>query len=131
MRRIADTNILIRYLVCDNEELAEKAREIISKGVEILPEEISEALYVLTSKTLYNVPRKKASEILIDLLDEVIVEKENDVREALKIYGETKLDYVDCLLIAVTLSENADVISFDKKLNNELIRRKKQLCKEF
>ena len=124
MRKIADTNILIRYLVCDSRELAEKARDIISEGVEILPEEIPEALYVLTSKVLYDIPRREASKILIDLLDDVTVEREEEIRSALAIYGETRLDYVDCLIIANALSEGAEVISFDRKLNSELKKRR-------
>lgn len=124
MRRIADTNILVRYLTGDDETATAKAMEIIGRGVEILPEEIPEALYVLTSKVLYNIPRKAAVEALQELLDEITVEKKEVIRQALEIYGETKLDYIDCLLIATAVSEGADVLSFDRKLNNELGRRR-------
>ena len=123
MRRIADTNNLVRYLTGDDEKSAAEAKEIIRNGIEIIPETIPEILYVLTSKSLYAIPRMAASEAIIVLLDEISVEKKETIIQALIIYSETKLDYVDCLLIAEGLSANTEIISFDKKLMNEMKRR--------
>ena len=123
MRRIADTNILVRYLTGDDEKAAAKATEIIRKGVEIVPETIPETLYVLTSKALYAIPRPAAAEAILTLLDEISVERKEAIRIALGIYSETRLDYVDCLLIAEGLSQNTEIISFDRKLLNEMKRR--------
>ena len=124
MRRIADTNILVRYLTWDDEKAAVKAMEIIKEGVEVLPETISEVLYVLTSKTLYAIPRNVVAETIEKLLDEISIDRKESIRQALRIYEETKLDYVDCLLIAEGLSSGTEVISFDRKLINELKRRR-------
>ena len=124
MRRIADTNILVRYLTWDDEKAAVKAMEIIKEGVEVLPETISEVLYVLTSKTLYAIPRIVVAETIEKLLDEISIDRKESIRQALRIYEETKLDYVDCLLIAEGLSSGTEVISFDRKLINELKRRR-------
>ena len=123
MRRIADKNILVRYLTGDDEKAAAKATEIIRKGVEIVPETIPETLYVLTSKALYAIPRPAAAEAILTLLDEISVERKEAIRIALGIYSETRLDYVDCLLIAEGLSPNTEIISFDRKLLNEMKRR--------
>ena len=100
MRRIADTNILVHYLTWDDEKAAVKAMEIIKEGVEVLPETISEVLYVLTSKTLYAIPRNVVAGTIEKLLDEISIDRKESIRQALRIYEETKLDYVDCLLIA-------------------------------
>ena len=124
MRRIADTNILVRYLTWDDEKAAVKAMEIIKEGVEVLPETISEVLYVLTSKPLYAIPRNVVAETIEKLLDEISIDRKESIRQALRIYEETKLDYVDCLLIAEGLSSGTEVISFDRKLINELKRRR-------
>lgn len=124
MRRIADTNILVHYLTWDDEKAAVKAMEIIKEGVEVLPETISEVLYVLTSKTLYAIPRNIVAETIEKLLDEISIDRKESIRQALRIYEETKLDYVDCLLIAEGLSSGTEVISFDRKLINELKRRR-------
>lgn len=123
MRRIADTNILVRYLTGDDAKAAAKATEIIRNGVEVIPETIPEVLYVLTSNVLYAIPRLNAAEAVIDLLDDISIDREIIIRKALNIYGETMLDYVDCLLIAEGLSADTEIVSFDRKLLNELQRR--------
>ena len=123
MRRIADTNILVRYLTGDDAKAAAKATEIIRNGVEVIPETIPEVLYVLTSNVLYAIPRMNAAEAVIALLDDISIDREIIIREALNIYGETRLDYVDCLLIAEGLSADTEIVSFDRKLLNELQRR--------
>lgn len=123
MRRIADTNILVRYLTGDDAKAAAKATEIIRNGVEVIPETISEVLYVLTSKILYAIPRPDAAKAIIVLLDDISIDRETTIRNALNIFGETRLDYVDCLLIAEGLSADTEIMSFDRKLLNELKRR--------
>ena len=123
MRRIADTNILVRYLTGDDAKAAAKATEIIRNGVEVIPETISEVLYVLTSKILYAIPRPDAAKAIIALLDDISIDRETTIRNALNIFGETRLDYVDCLLIAEGLSADTEIVSFDRKLLNELKRR--------
>ncbi len=123
MRRIADTNILVRYLTGDDAKAAAKATEIIRNGVEVIPETIPEVLYVLTSKILYAIPRPDAAKAIIALLDDISIDRETTIRNALNIFGETRLDYVDCLLIAEGLSADTEIMSFDRKLLNELKRR--------
>lgn len=123
MRRIADTNILVRYLTEDDAKAVAKATEIIRNGVEVVPETIPEVLYVLTSKILYAIPRPDAAKAIIALLDDISIDRETTIRNALNIFGETRLDYVDCLLIAEGLSADTEIMSFDRKLLNELKRR--------
>ena len=123
MRRIADTNILVRYLTRDDEKAADKAAEIIRGGVEILPETVPELVYVLTSRGLYGMPRTVVAESVEALLDEVTVDRKNVIKHALKIYQDTRLDFVDCLLIAEGTAADTEVYSFDRKLLNELKRR--------
>lgn len=123
MRRIADTNILVRYLTGDDAKAAAKATEIIRNGVEVIPETIPEVLYVLTSKILYAIPRPDAAKAIIALLNDISIDRETTIRNALNIFGETRLDYVDCLLIAEGLSADTEIMSFDRKLLNELKRR--------
>lgn len=38
----------------------------------------------------------------------------------MKIFEESSLDFVDCILIAYNKVENIEIFSFDKKLNNKL-----------
>lgn len=77
---------------------------------------------MLTSKTLYAIPRLAATKAMLTLLDDITIKKKETIRQALKIYGETKLDYVDCLLITEGLS-GTEILSFNRKLQYEMKRR--------
>ena len=46
---------------------------------------------------------------------------------AIKIFAETKLDFVDCILAAYNNIENFEVFTFDKDLNKILKREEQQL----
>ena len=127
MRRIADTNILVRCLTGDDEKAEAKATEIIKSGVEILPETVPELIYVLTSGNLYGMPRTAVAKTLSVMLNEVSVERKSVIRQALEIYGGTKLDYVDCLLIAEGSAPDVEVLSFDRKLLNEMRRMRSRI----
>lgn len=55
-----DTNVILRYLLNDVPDQAEKVAQIIENGVKSYPEIIAEVVYVLVK--LYTVPRKKIYE---------------------------------------------------------------------
>ena len=95
----------------------------IPSGAKDVPETIPEILYVLTSRTLYAIPRLAAAAAVLTLLDDISVEREKIIRQALNIYRETRLDYVNCLLIAEGLVPDTEIISFDRKLLKEMKRR--------
>lgn len=118
---IIDTNIILRYLLQDNEELSKKAIEIIDNNEIFIPTEvIVEASYVL--KKVYNVENKKiyeAIKLLIDMED-IKFENKETIALAFKTYSEKNLDIVDCMLFAYNKNENYDIKTFDKKLNKLL-----------
>ncbi len=68
---------------------------------------------------VYKVDRSTISATLLAVLQEVDVEKKNVIEEALRIYGELNLDYVDCLFLSGYALEERDFFSFDKKLMNK------------
>ncbi len=112
-----DTNILMRYLLNDIPEQASRAAEIIADSAQIYPEVIPEAVYVLFK--IYGIPRKAVANTLIAVLDEISVERKEHIRKALKLFGETKLDYIDCLHLAGYSFSGDDFFSFDRKLINK------------
>jgi len=57
---------------------------------------------------------------LIDFLDEVSVDNQEAICEALSLFSETSLDFVDCILIARHRVLGDEIASFDKKLNKML-----------
>jgi predicted nucleic-acid-binding protein len=120
-RKIVDANIILRCLLNDNKELAEKAREIIKFNIVEIPIEVlSEVVYVL-SKT-YMIDRKEIKVEIKNFFDNIIctIPHRNAVFNGLEIFAETKLDFVDCILIGYKNFENAEVFTFDKKLKKLL-----------
>lgn len=110
-----DTNYIIRYVTNDNEEMAKIAENIIlNKNSYISNEVLAEVIYVLVG--VYDVPKKDISDMLIQLIsfDNIQVENKSIVIEALQIFQNKNLDFVDCLLCSY--SQNDIIKTFDKKL---------------
>jgi len=118
MKILIDANVILRYLLNDVEEMAIEAEKIIKIGALTLPEIIAEVIYVL--KYVYKIERGEISNAILKILEEIEVERKNIVIESVKIFSETNLDFVDCILIAYDRIENVEIFSFDKKLNNKL-----------
>ena len=119
--KIVDANVILRYLLEDDEKFFEKAESIFDEAlnlkVEILLKEvvIAEVVYVL--EKFYKVDRKEISQTLKNLitLRGIKTENKNFILKALDIYRGKNLDFVDCILCA--MSEQYDIETFDKKLN--------------
>lgn len=119
--KIVDANIVLRYLLNDSDDLSGKAAEILENNMVFLPNEvIAEIVYVL--EKLYKVERRKISSALLELFEygNLEVSDFGMVNEALKVYAERKLDFVDTLLYAYHKLGKHEVYTFDKKLNNLL-----------
>ena len=119
----ADANILIRYIINDDEIIAAKADEAVNSGsLFVLPEVFAEVVYVLTK--VYGIERSDVADSMIELLDFVSTTATEIMKTAFQNYRETNLDFVDCILAAYAISENQQILSFDKKLNNFIARKK-------
>lgn len=115
MKKLIDTNVILRYLLEDHPQLSPEAKKVIESGAYTLPEVLAEVVYVL--KGVYKVERKEISQTLIDFMDEVNVENPDVMIEAFILFAETSLDFVDCILIAYHRKNGVEIVSFDKKLN--------------
>ena len=123
VRILPDTNAIIRYLTRDNEALYAKARDFFDKVKDgttravILESVVAECIHVLTK--IYRAPGKEAAESLIALLRYKGIE--NPDREelicALSLFGENKIDIVDCILWVKSSGPETSVFTFDEKLN--------------
>ena len=118
MKILIDANVILRYLLNDVEEMAKKSAEIINAGAFTLPEVIAEVIYVL--KSVYKIERGEISAAILQIFNEIEVANKKIMIEAVKIFAESSLDFVDCILIAYNKVENVEIFSFDKKLNNRL-----------
>ena len=118
MLKIIDTNITLRYLIQDDYNLAVKAKEIIDEGAYTLPECIVEMVYVLSK--VYKTERKEIYFAILDLLQDVEMIDKQIYINAARIFGRTKLDFVDCVLASRHKMLNDKIYTFDKKLEKEL-----------
>lgn len=119
--KIADANVVLRYLLNDNEDLSDKATKIIEDNEVLLPNEvIAEVVYVLDK--VYNVKNDEICDTLLELLsyNNISVDDINVLKEALLIFGKRRLDFVDTLLYAYNKINGYKVYTFDKKLNKLL-----------
>jgi len=114
-----DTNIILRYLLQDHDDLSQKASVIIENSDVFIPNEVlAEVVYVL-NKT-YKIDKEELSQTLIAFLHNeniYLLSKEVAVT-ALDYFREKNIDFVDCLLCSYAKVGDCDVVSFDKKLGN-------------
>ena len=99
-----DTNILVRFLVRDNDIQFEKARKLIRRevaaGRRVFVNQLvlMEAEWVLRSR--YVVPKNQIIEAISDLLSATDVQFEDEpvIEEALFIWKDSTADFADCLI---------------------------------
>lgn len=123
MKKILDTNIIIRFLIWDDENLYKKSfeifRQIENNEIEVVITEwvVLECLYVL--EKFYEIPKLEVVDKLkmILFLDNVINSDKLEIIEALNLVIYEKIDFIDAIVITKAKYNDLDVISFDKKIN--------------
>ncbi len=116
---IIDANVILRYLLNDNEEMASEAEMLIKNHeVWVTIEVIAEVIYVL--KGVYKVEKREVCNCLLEFLEEVRVEDREVLEKAIQTYAECNLDFVDCVLYAYHSVRQYEIKTFDKKLNKLL-----------
>ena len=122
-----DTNLIIRYLTRDNLDQATRAYHVFQQletgqQTAVMCEGVLvEAVQVLSSKRLYNVPRQDIRthlSTIIQLQGLKLPNKRTYLR-ALDLYASTTLDFVDVLIVAhMERSKIRSVLSFDHGFAN-------------
>ena len=123
---IIDANIILRLFIGDNEEMANNSIELIdNNSVLVLPEVLEEVTFVMTK--FYGRDRKDVSKAILELLDlpNVNTNSERVITRGTELYGDTSLDFVDCLLCAYHTEAGYEIGSFDNKLL-KLIKRESE-----
>ena len=118
MANLLDTNIILRYLLNDDEKQSQYAKECIDNNASTINEVIPEVLYVL--RKVYLIDRKKAAMILIDFLSEIYIKDKKIIIKALELYSENSLDFIDNILISRHIINKDNIITFDNKLKKKL-----------
>jgi len=99
-----DTNVLVRFLVRDDEAQFEKAHKLIKREVAagrrvfVSQLVLLETEWVLRSR--YDLPKRSIIETISGLLDATDAQFEDEpaVEEALFIWKDTNTDFADCLI---------------------------------
>ena len=122
---LLDANVILRYLLKDDLEMAICAKEIIEnrKDAFVTTEVIGEVIYVL--KGVYSLERGEIARSLIDLMNLIDTGNEEVIILALEVFGKTNLDFVDCVLFAYHKLLGFEIATFDKKLINLMTRENK------
>lgn len=119
---LIDANIIIRFLVGDDEKLYEKAAKIfesIEKGKQkaIICEAVMMEVYFVMTK-FYKLPKV---EVINDLkrvlsLDAVMNNDKSILLETLSILEYTNIDFVDALLCSKSKFLDYEILSFDNDI---------------
>jgi len=121
-----DTNIILRYLLRDDEvkaqrclELLEKAerREIKLRTTDLV---IAEAVWVLESPTTYNLPRDRIRELLLPIifLPGLRLSGKKLYRRIFELYVDQSIDFIDAYNAAhMEKRKLAQIYSYDSDLD--------------
>lgn len=118
-----DTNVVLRFLLRDNEKYYDLARDYFRKAksgeieINLIPEVVLEIDYVL--RGFYSLTKEEVTAILLKLIKSSylkIIDRELLI-DALEKYQSINVDLFDIYLYHLSLSKNASVLSFDKDFN--------------
>ena len=118
---VLDANAVLYFLLQDDANKAAYVRDAMEQETCLIPIEVlAEVVYVLV-KT-YKIERTLIQEKLLGVLWNENVETPSQavVETALRYFGETKLDFVDCLMVGYAAVEGHRIFTFDKELKKYL-----------
>jgi len=118
---IFDTNAILRFILQDNQVMADEVEQQMFDGVCLIPVEVvAEIVYVLSK--VYGLKRDVIAQTIADLadLDNIKIVQKPVVLHALHVYASTTLDFVDCLLVGHAKEDGHTILTFDKKLQKYL-----------
>jgi predicted nucleic acid-binding protein len=123
-KKLIDANVLLRYLLKDDEALFKKAYELLErvkdgKELIIIPESVlAECVYVLLR--IYKVDRQIIAEKLklLFLYKGVVNPDKEDLVDLINLFGKTNLSIVDCIICAKSVNNKMPILTFDDELKN-------------
>ena len=112
--KLIDANVILRYLLKEPQDQAEKAKDVIEAGAFTTMEVIAEVVYVL--QKVYAIGRTEISAAVTEAAGEIVFDEYDVLILALELFGTRNLDFVDCVLAARSVLKQDDVFTFDRKL---------------
>lgn len=117
--RLIDTNLIIRFLVNDDPQKADRVEKILkdkeSKNI-LLDTVVAEIIWVLTS--YYELDKKTTIEKIEALIHlESIKCNSQLLGKSLTIWRDHPISFIDAYIIAVAEEVGADIYSYDRKFD--------------
>jgi len=116
-----DTNVLIRVLVNDPEEIEQvnAARSVVSKARKVFISQIVQVETVWVLGRGYKLKKSDLIDLLRHLSENVAycLEKEKNYLQAITMYKEGNADFSDYLILADARERSVDVVTFDKRFS--------------
>lgn len=116
--QLIDANVILRFILNDDDVLAKKAAVIIEDNYLFCPTEvICEIVFVL--QKVYETSRTDIQKALFVLFDSYNISTNNIfiIKKGLELYSTKNIDFVDALLCAYSILNNDIIHTFDKKIN--------------
>ena len=117
-----DTNVLVRYLVCDDKQQAEAARKLLESLTAERPgyvcREVSIELVWVLERT-YGFPRKRIAAALenLTLSEHLVIENSMDVACSIHRYRQGGAEFSDLMILAAAERAGAlPLYTFDRKV---------------
>ena len=122
---VADSNVILRLLLGDVPHQSERATNWLGEQPElsvlIADAVLVEVLFLLESKRAYGIARADFIPMLLRLLRSAPWRVSSLTMQALTLFENSKLDYVDCLLWAMQDNSGVSAVAtFDKELQKQL-----------
>ena len=119
---LLDTNVLLRFITGEPADQAKAVADLVLAAeagkvrLAVLPMVLAEAVFVLTG--FYEHPRSKVVSVLSHLIScpGFHSDEQDRMVHALKLFGSSTLDFVDCYLAAASIREGRFLVSFDRDL---------------
>jgi predicted nucleic-acid-binding protein len=116
-----DTNVLVRYVMQDEPKQAARATKVVEALTNEAPgfvSLVSVVEFVWVLETSYEVSRAGVAQALTALLAarEIVVDRVDEVRAALRTYRESSADFADALIMRIGAEAGCgETVTFDTR----------------
>ncbi len=125
-KRFVDANILLRYVLRDDSERYEEARQIIDESeansLILTAVIVAEVVYILL-KSDYSRRQVADTVLAIGAVASIDIEDRNAVEAAVELFGSRGLDFADCYILERSVSTAAGLVTQDRKLSKARLDR--------
>jgi predicted nucleic-acid-binding protein len=131
VKKLIDANIILRYLLKDDETLFEKASSLLEKvkvgedSVIISESVLAESVYVL--QKVYKIEREVIAEKLRELFayKGIANSDRKDLIDSIILFGQTRLSIVDSIVCTKSINQGLSLITFDDDLKRAYAKQLK------